>query len=338
VSAHVVARLGRRRSPGRTLDQTLRGLDCSLTEEGGADDSFPQSGAASTESIHRDHPIAQLATVSDVSSLGALLATNLAVSLGCMLALWGLSVRTGDPSFIDAWWPMGFVVVAWVSYLNADGDSTRMAWLLGLTTLWGLRLGGYLLWRWRKNGADRRYVNMMRHAPGNSNVFTLKKVFLLQGALLWVVSLPLQFGQWYEPATGMQPLGYIGVVVAVIGIAFESIGDAQLVRFKANPASAGLVMDRGLWRYTRHPNYFGDSCFWWGIWLVALVNLPTAAVVVSPLVMTFLLARWSGVGPLERGLKRHRPGYLDYIERTSGFVPLPPKKRSPATANTSPTR
>src|SRR2546423_11414813 len=113
-----------------------------------------------------------------------LLALNLAVTLACMLALWGVSVRTGDPSFVDAWWPMGFVVVAWLSFLIADGDATRRALLIGITTVWGLRLGGYLFWRWRRNGPGKRYVNMLRHAPGNPNVFTLTKVFLLQGFLL----------------------------------------------------------------------------------------------------------------------------------------------------------
>jgi steroid 5-alpha reductase family enzyme len=255
-----------------------------------------------------------------------------------MLALWGLSVPRGDPSFIDAWWPMGFVVVAWVSVASTDANTSRGAWLVGLTTVWGLRLSGYLLWRWRKNGPDRRYVNMMRHAPGNKHVFTLTKVFLLQGALLWVVSLPLQVGQWYGAPSSLQLLGYVGIAVSVIGIAFESIGDAQLVRFKADAANAGLVMDRGLWRYTRHPNYFGDCCFWWGIWLVAVVNPVVALTLISPCVMTFLLAKWSGVGPLERGLKRHRPGYVDYISRTSGFVPLTPNTRSATTAaSTNPT-
>src|SRR5207237_7120016 len=113
-----------------------------------------------------------------------LLAVNLAVTLACMLALWAVSVRTGDPSFVDAWWPMGFVVVAWLSLVVADGDPTRRGLLVGMTTVWGLRLGGYLLWRWRRNGPDKRYVAMLRHAPGNPNVFTLTRVFFLQVVLL----------------------------------------------------------------------------------------------------------------------------------------------------------
>lgn len=167
---------------------------------------------------------------------------------------------------------------------------------------------------------------MLRNAPGNRHLFTLQRVFLLQGALLWVVSLPLQLGQWYASPAGLQPLGFAGVALCVTGIAFETIGDVQLARFKAYGENTGKVMDKGLWRYTRHPNYFGDACLWWGLWLVAVVNPVTVVAVVGPCVMTLLLARWSGVGPLERRLKRHKPDYADYISRTSGFVPMPPRR------------
>lgn len=254
-----------------------------------------------------------------------LLATNLAVTIGCMLVLWTVSIRRRDPSFIDAWWPMGFVVIAWVTLALTDGDPTRRAVLVGLITVWGLRLGGYLFWRWRRNGPDRRYLSMLRHAKGSPHVFTLTRVFLLQGVLLWVVSAPLQLGQRYASPAGLRPLGWIGVIVAGVGVAFESVGDAQLVRFKADPANAGQVLRSGLWRYTRHPNYFGDACLWWGVFLVAVVNPVTAAAIAGPCVMTFLLARWSGVGPLEARLKRHKPDYADYIAHTSGFIPLPPR-------------
>lgn len=263
----------------------------------------------------------------------ALLALNLGVTLGCMLALWLLSIRRGDPSFIDAWWPMGFVAVAWVTFATTDGDPTRRGLLVGIITVWGVRLGGYLFWRWRRNGPDRRYVNMLRHAKGNPHVFTLTKVFLLQGVLQWVVSVPLQLGQRYDAPEGLQPLGWVGVALCVIGLVFEVVGDAQLVRFKADAANEGQVLRSGLWRYTRHPNYFGDCCLWWGIFLIAVVNAPTAAAVLGPCVMTFLLARWSGVGPLEGRLKRHKPDYADYIATTSTFIPLPPRK--PVAATTS---
>jgi steroid 5-alpha reductase family enzyme len=260
------------------------------------------------------------------SDIFLLLGVNLAVTLGCMVVLWAISTRTGDPSFIDAWWPMGFVVVAWLSASLGDGDATRRLVLALTTTVWGVRLGGYLLWRWRRNGPDKRYVAMLRHAPGNPHRFTLRRVFLLQGALLWVVSLPLQLGSIYEEPAGLRPLGYAGLALCAIGIAFESIGDWQLTRFKSDPANDGKVMDRGLWRYTRHPNYFGDACTWWGLFFVAVVNPVTALAVVGPIVMTFLLVRYSGARLLERRLLRHKPDYADYVARTSAFVPLPPKR------------
>lgn len=268
-------------------------------------------------------------TVAAVSVILGLLVVNLAVTIVCMLTLWGLSIRTGDPSFIDGWWPLGFVVIAWISFVwsgGDGGDATRRVLLTGVTTVWGVRLGAYLLWRWRKNGPDRRYVNMVRHAPGNPHVFTLTRVFLLQGVLLWIVSLPLQVGQWREANAGIGPLGFAGLGLCAIGLVFETLGDAQLVRFKADATNAGRVLDTGLWRYTRHPNYFGDACMWWGLFLVAAVDAVAATSVVGPAVMTFLLARWSGVGPLERRLERHKPDYAAYVASTSGFVPMPPRK------------
>ena len=255
-----------------------------------------------------------------------MLALTLATTFGCMVVLWLVSVRRGDPSFIDAWWPVGFVVVAWESRLVGNGDPTRGALLVGITTVWGLRLGGYLFWRWRKQGPDKRYVSMLRHAPGNPHLFTLQRVFLLQGALLWVVSLPLQLGQRYVVPHGLRPLGVAGFTLCIIGFVFETVGDAQLTGFKAREENVGQVMDRGLWRYTRHPNYFGDACVWWGLFLIAVVNPATVLAVVGPCTMTFLLARWSGVGPLERGLQRRKPAYADYMARTSGFVPMPPRR------------
>jgi steroid 5-alpha reductase family enzyme len=242
-----------------------------------------------------------------------------------MLSLWFVSVQIGDPSFIDAAWAFGFVLVAAVAFQIADGDPTRKSVLLLLTTVWGLRLGVYLLWRWRKNGADRRYVRMLEKAPGNKHVFTLTRVFLLQGALLWLVSMPVQLGQ-LDAAHGITVVGYAGIALALVGIALETIGDAQLVRFKADESNAGRVLDRGLWRYTRHPNYFGDTCVWWGLFLIAVTDVTSAFAVVGPLVLTFLLLRWSGAPITERHLHRSRTGYAEYVARTSSFIPRPPKE------------
>jgi steroid 5-alpha reductase family enzyme len=256
--------------------------------------------------------------------MGVLLA-NAATVLILMLGLWLVSLRIGDPSFIDAAWGFGFVVIAWVTFALTDAGPDRRPLLVAVTTVWGLRLAGYLFWRWRRNGPDRRYVAMLRRAS-NPKLFTLTKVFLLQGALMFVVSLPVQLGQIYEHPSGLGVAQYAGLALAVLGVASESIADLQLVRFKADPANDGAVLDRGLWRYTRHPNYFGDFCTWWGLFLISLSATVTLVGVVGPLVMSFLLMRWSGVGPLESHLRRRKPGYEDYVRRTSGFFPRPPRK------------
>lgn len=258
-----------------------------------------------------------------MDSIVGVLALNAAVILGCMLVLWLLAVRLDDPSLVDAFWPFGFVVVALVSFLATDGDDVRRALLLALSAVWGLRLAVYLFRRWRAHGPDRRYTALLANAP-NRKVAMLTKVFGLQGVLMWVVALPLQLGMRTGDPTGLQWLGWIGVALSVVGIAFESIGDAQLSAFKRDPANTGTVMDRGLWRYTRHPNYFGDACHWWGIWCIAVVDGATAFAVVGPVLMNTLLVRWSGAALLERHLNR-RPGYAQYVARTSGFIPRPPR-------------
>ena len=273
------------------------------------------------------------------SQIFVLLGVNIAVVVSLALAMWGLAVKGGDPSFIDACWGFGFPIVAWVSLAvtatNTDGGSpTRSLLLVGCSTVWGVRLGGYLLWRWRKNGPDKRYQAMLRHTD-NPKMFMLKKVFLLQAALLLLVSLPLQLGQVYPKPAGIGLAQIIGLVLVVFGVAFESLADLQLVRFKADPANEGSIMDRGLWRYTRHPNYFGDLCTWWGLFAIGFTNPVSIITLASPLVMSFLLMKWSGVGPLERQMKRRKPGYEGYIARTSGFFPMPPRRAIGASTPTA---
>ena len=258
----------------------------------------------------------------------SLLGTNLALMVVVMSLIAIPSFRTRDPSYVDAFWGVGFVVVAASTLLQTDGDPLRSWLLVGLCSVWGLRLGGYLLWRWRRNGPDVRYQRMLSKNDGNEAVFLWSRVFLLQAVLLTVVSLPVQLGQLYSAPAGLSVVNVIGVVLAVFGIGFETLADAQLTRFKADPSKRGQVMDAGLWRFSRHPNYFGEACVWWGLFLLCVVNLPTALAVVGPLVITFLLMRWSGVGPLERQLKRSKPHYVDYIATTSGFVPLPRRHTS----------
>lgn len=251
---------------------------------------------------------------------------NFVLLIGCMLLLWLLSIALADVSFIDSFWAFGFVVVAIASYWHQgmrEGPATLI--LLGLTTLWGVRLGVYLLLRWRRDGADPRYVRMLEKASGNRHLFSLRAVFLLQGVMLWTVSLPVQLGMLFDDGLAPGMIAVLGVLLALVGIAFETIGDRQMAAFRADPANRGQVMDRGLWRYTRHPNYFGDACVWWGLFLIAIDAGAPLWVVVGPALLNWTLVRWSGAALLERRLKRSRPGYEDYVARTSGFIPRPPR-------------
>jgi steroid 5-alpha reductase family enzyme len=256
-----------------------------------------------------------------------LLGANFIMLIGVMLVLWAVSIPLKDVSFIDSFWAFGFILVAGLSFvLTPDGAADRRILLLVLTLVWGLRLGGYLFWRWRKEGPDKRYLALLKHAkPGTEHWHSFKYVFMMQAVLLWVVSLPVQLGQIAPSPAELGQLAFAGAALAVIGIFFESVGDWQMARFKADPQSAGKVMDKGLWRYTRHPNYFGDACVWWGLYLIAAETRPGWAAILGPIVLTALLVKWSGAALLERRLKRSRPDYDAYIARTSGFIPMPPK-------------
>ena len=244
-----------------------------------------------------------------------------------MLTTWLISLAIKNASIVDIVWGLGFVLVSWAVKLAVgdDGNSGRQWLLVAMTTLWGLRLAGYLAWRNLGHGEDYRYRAMRKHHGPKFPIISLYTVFGLQGALMWVVSLPVQLGQAdRSPDVGV--LAFVGIAVYAIGLFFEVVGDAQLARFKADPASAGKVMDRGLWKYTRHPNYFGDCCVWWGIALVAAESGTGAVGLIGAAVMTVLLRRVSGVVFLEKTIVKRREGYREYIERTSPFVPRPPKK------------
>lgn len=254
------------------------------------------------------------------------LATALAVLLA-VVSLWVVSVRIKDASIVDIFWGLGFVLIAWVTRFVADGDGVRQNVLVLCTTLWGVRLGAYLFWRNHGKGEDYRYRAMRKKHGDRFPIVSLRTVYLTQGLLMWIVSMPLQLGQMKTSPTGLGVVGIIGIAFWAVGLAFESIGDWQLARFKADPASAGKVMDRGLWSWTRHPNYFGDVCVWWGLFLIAVrPGGFTIAAIIGPIVMTGLLLKVSGVPMLERTIGRRRPGYTEYIARTSSFFPRPPKR------------
>lgn len=255
---------------------------------------------------------------------GAALATAALAIAVLMVATWLLSLALRNASIVDIVWGLGFVVVAWSVRLRLDDPSGRATVLTLLVTVWGLRLAGYLAWRNIGHGEDYRYVAMRKHWGRRFPLVSLVTVFGLQGVLMWTVSLGVQLGQTRSGGPGA--LAIVGVIVWAVGLFFEATGDVQLARFKADPANAGKVMDRGLWRYTRHPNYFGDACAWWGIALVAAESGIGAWGFLGAAVMNVLLLRVSGVALLERSLRKRKPEYEAYAARTSAFVPRPPRR------------
>ncbi|NBB52161.1 DUF1295 domain-containing protein [Rhizobium sp. CRIBSB] len=258
-----------------------------------------------------------------------LLGTNLVAITLAMGGLWLLAVRLKDVSFIDAVWPLGMLFLALLTLLQTEGDPTRGLLLVWLCGVWALRLGGHLFIRWRGHGADGRYIDLIERSQRDRgwtfNRTALLLVFLPQGVLAWLTSLPVQLGQVaWAPSVGW--IGWTGALLAVVGIAFESIGDAQLTAFRRNPEMKGKVLDTGLWRYTRHPNYFGDACVWWGLYLIAAETGPGLWAIFGPAFLTFTLTKWSGIGITEKAIHKSRPGYADYVARTSAFFPWPPRK------------
>ncbi len=254
------------------------------------------------------------------------LAPAAGASSAVMLVVFVLASVKGTHRLVDIAWGLAFTAVAAVSYVMSagQGDDLRRLLITAATAVWGLRLAAHIAWRGHGHGEDPRYARMLAKAPGNRTLYALRTVYLLQAALVWLVSLPVQAAQYVPEPIGV--LTVLGGVVWVTGLVCEAVGDFQLARFKADPAHRGRIMDRGLWSWTRHPNYFGDFLVWWGLFLMACGTWQAAAVsVVSPVVMTFLLTRGSGKRLLENHMAG-RPGYATYAARTSGFFPRPPRR------------
>jgi steroid 5-alpha reductase family enzyme len=251
---------------------------------------------------------------------------NSGIAIGAaMLALWLLSLRLRDASIVDPFWGAGFVLVAWLSFWGSAGDPARRALALALVTIWGLRLSVHLLARNLGHGEDPRY-RAMRAAHGDRFwLVSLGTVFALQGLLMWVVSLPVQVAVASPTPRGLGWLDIAGAALWAVGFLFEAVGDWQLRRFRADPGNRGRALDTGLWRYTRHPNYFGDALQWWGLGCLGLAA-GAAWTLVSPVVMTFLLVKVSGVALLEKDIAERRPEYRRYVERTSAFFPWFPRE------------
>lgn len=257
-------------------------------------------------------------------AIDSVLILNLAMLLCATLLWWGVSLALRDVSIVDIFWGLGFVLVVWVS-LGVSGSVSPPAFLLAtLVSLWGIRLAGYLAWRNWGEPEDRRYAAMREKHGKRFPLVSLFTVFGLQGMLIWFISLPLQAGIVFGDSLHWAMA--IGIALWLVGLFFESVGDYQLARFKSDSRNQGQVMNHGLWRYTRHPNYFGDFLVWWGLFVVAIASGAWWFTVICPLLMSVLLLRISGVTLLENSLKSRVNGYEEYVRRTSPFIPLPPKQ------------
>ncbi|MEL7447849.1 MAG: DUF1295 domain-containing protein [Pseudomonadota bacterium] len=242
----------------------------------------------------------------------------------CLVAagVWLASVRLRDVSIVDSFWSLFFLLGTIVYAIVTPDSGPRAVLLIALVGAWALRLAGYITWRNHGTGEDIRYV-AMRERNGESFTYTsLYRVFILQAVLAWFISQPLLAG-----VIAGSPLNWLdaaGVAVWALGFFFETVGDYQLAAFKANPDNKGKVMDRGLWRYTRHPNYFGDFCVWWGFYLIAVAGGGWWTIA-APALMSFLLLKVSGVALLEKDIGNRRPGYAEYVRSTNAFFPGPPR-------------
>ena len=248
-----------------------------------------------------------------------------AIILVYMFVLWLASLALRNSSIVDIFWGLGFVVAAWAYHLlTPDGLLVRKVLLLALVTIWGLRLSLYILWRNWAKPEDFRYAKWRSESGGRWWWKSLFQVFLLQGLLLWIISAPLLAAQLGRGARSLTWLDGMALGVWLIGFFFESVGDSQLARFRADPTKKGMVLRSGVWRYTRHPIYFGDAAQWWGFYLLALAAGGWWTIF-SPLLMTALLLRVSGVTLLEQTLKDSKAGYREYVESTSAFIPWFPR-------------
>lgn len=257
-----------------------------------------------------------------MSGVLELMVLGLAVSGGMMVLVWLVSLVTRDAGIIDPFWGLGFVLLVWAYHLATPAATGRSLLVAVLVSVWGLRLFGYLLWRWqREPEEDYRYREMREKHGERFPLRSLFTVFLLQAGLQVALSAPLLQVQRSPGPRGWTGWDAVALGLFAAGLFFEAVGDWQLARFKADPSNEGEVMDRGLWRYTRHPNYFGDAMVWWGLALFALAIPGSWWVLYSPVGMTLLLMKVSGVPLLEDRLEEKRPGYREYVRRTNAFFP-----------------
>lgn len=253
---------------------------------------------------------------------------NLAAVAAMMIIAWIISLAVNKVTFVDSLWGLGFVLIAWLTFFQAEGYLLRRMLLAGLTTAWGLRLCLHLSWRNWGHGEDSRYSSWREKTGGRFWLFSLAKVFLPQALFLWAISFSVQFGQLSPTPDRLTVFDILGTALWALGFFFESIADYQLAKFKADPSNKGKVMDRGLWAYSRHPNYFGEFLIWWGLFVITLSTPNGWWTIGSPVIITLVLLKITGITLMEKSITDSRPGYREYIRRTNAFFPWFPKKET----------
>jgi steroid 5-alpha reductase family enzyme len=255
-----------------------------------------------------------------------LMMINFLAVLAMMLTGWIISLIYRNVTIVDSLWGLGFVIIAWLTFSMASGYPGRKLLISLLVTLWGVRLILHLSWRNWGHGEDPRYGSWRQKSGDGFWLVSLFKVFILQAVFLWAISLGLQWGQMSAQPSALMWLDYVGLGIWIVGFFFEAVGDYQLARFKADADQKGRVMDRGLWAYSRHPNYFGESLVWWGIFMITLATPLGWWTMISPIIITIVLLKMTGVSLMEKAIVHTRPKYQDYIRRTNAFIPWFPKK------------
>ncbi|MBW1782826.1 MAG: DUF1295 domain-containing protein [Deltaproteobacteria bacterium] len=257
--------------------------------------------------------------------LPSLYVVNLFAALGLMTLAWGVSVLIKNAGVADMFWGLGFVLIAWMTVIIGNGYPSRAILLAVLTSMWGLRLAIHIWSRNKGEPEDRRYRTLRNKGGQHFWYSSVYKIFWLQGILLWVISLTVQAGGASAAPAKWTWLDGLGLFLWMVGFVFEATADWQLTQFKVDPLNKGKVMNRGLWKYSRHPNYFGESLIWWGIFVIVVSSPAHWWTIISPATITFLLLRVSGVRLLEKTIQERRPEYASYVRNTSAFFPWFPK-------------
>lgn len=262
------------------------------------------------------------------SEIWFVLGANLLLALVSVLVLWLISIVIRDVSIIDMFFGIILFAITVNSFLLSDGVLIRKQLLVLLVGIWMIRITVHLMMRNWGHGEDPRY-SKLRTWVNDDRAFvwlSLRKVFLLQGIVLWFATLPVQFAQVLVSPTELGWLAYLGVAVWLVGMIFETVADIQLTRFRADPTTNGTVLKTGLWRYSRHPNYFGELCVWWGLFIIACENPLGMITIIGPILYSYLIVNITGQATLDKKLARERPGYKEYMQSTSGMIPMPPRK------------